>query len=55
MKRPALTLAIAAVLALGASQTAAHWRGKKRVAVHRCIEISQPPRGCPLRRYSLLP
>ena len=27
-----------------------HWRVAKRVAVHRCIEVSQPPRGCPLRR-----
>jgi hypothetical protein len=47
--------ALAGVLALGASETAAHWRVTKRVAVHRCIEVSQPARGCPLRRYSLLP
>jgi hypothetical protein len=26
-----------------------HWRVAKRVAVPRCIEVSQPPRGCPLR------
>ena len=32
-----------------------HWRVTKRIAVHRCIEVSQPPRGCPLRRYSRLP
>jgi hypothetical protein len=55
MKHPFLALAMAAVLALAASQTGAHWRGKKRVALHRCIEVSQPPRGCPLRWYSRLP
>jgi hypothetical protein len=32
-----------------------HWRATKRVAIRRCIEVSQPARGCPLRRYSLLP
>jgi hypothetical protein len=32
-----------------------HRHVTKRVAVHRCIEVSQPARGCPLRRYSLLP
>jgi hypothetical protein len=32
-----------------------HWRVARRIAVHRCIEVSQPPRGCPLRHYSLLP
>jgi len=32
-----------------------HWRVTRRVAIHRCIEVSQPPRGCALRRYSLLP
>jgi hypothetical protein len=32
-----------------------HWRVTKRVVVRRCIEVSQPPRGCPLHRYSRLP
>jgi hypothetical protein len=73
-----LSVALAGVLALGASQTAAfaadiaaratprgvhtthrraatHQRAARRVAIHRCIEVSQPARGCPLRRYSLLP
>lgn len=27
-----------------------HWRVTKRVALPRCIEVSQPPRGCPLWR-----
>jgi hypothetical protein len=48
-------VAIAGVLALGASQTAAHWRASKRGPLHRCIEVSQPARGCPLWRYSRLP
>jgi hypothetical protein len=32
-----------------------HWRVTRRVAVPRCVEVSQPPRGCPLRwlRHSL--
>src|SRR6266566_9587983 len=30
-----------------------HWRVTKRV-VPRCIEVSQPPRGCPLRRHGRL-
>jgi hypothetical protein len=55
MKRLSLAVALAGVLALGASPTAAHWRATKRLAVHRCIEVSQPARGCPLRHYSLLP
>jgi len=32
-----------------------HWRVAKRVVLHRCIEVSQPPRGCPLHHYSRLP
>jgi hypothetical protein len=32
-----------------------HGRVTKRLVAHRCIEVSQPARGCPLRRYSLLP
>ena len=27
-----------------------HWRSAKRGVALRCIEVSQPPRGCPLRR-----
>jgi hypothetical protein len=79
MRGLSLSIALAGVLALGASQTAVfaadiaarevaprgihtkhwrattHWRAARRVAIHRCIEVSQPARGCPLRRYSLLP
>ena len=32
-----------------------HWHGARRVAVSRCIEVSQPPRGCPLHHYARLP
>jgi hypothetical protein len=32
-----------------------HRHVTRRVAVRGCIEVSQPPRGCPLRHYSLLP
>jgi hypothetical protein len=32
-----------------------HWRVTKRVVLRGCIEVSQPPRGCPLRHYSRLP
>jgi hypothetical protein len=72
MKKTSLAIALAGLLALGASQTAGfaadlavseaaprhivtHRRVAKRVVAFRCIEVSQPPRGCPLRRYSLLP
>jgi hypothetical protein len=45
---------------LGAYEAAPHrivktHRRVARVVVQRCIEVSQPARGCPLRRYSLLP
>jgi hypothetical protein len=50
-----LSIALTGVFALSAFQTAARWRATKRVAVHGCIEVSQPARGCPLRRYSRLP
>jgi hypothetical protein len=33
---------------------APHWRVVKRVVVPRCVEVSQPPRGCPLRRHARL-
>ncbi len=72
MKRLCLVAAVAGVLALGGSQTAAvaadigayeaaphrvatTHRRVTRIVIHRCIEVSQPARGCPLRRYSLLP
>jgi hypothetical protein len=32
-----------------------HWRVARRVVARHCIEVSQPPRGCPLRHYSRLP
>jgi hypothetical protein len=33
-----------------------HWRAvKKRVFVRGCVEVSQPPRGCPVRLYGRLP
>jgi hypothetical protein len=63
MKRLSLALAVGGVLALGPSPTPglaadiaaprhvpAHWRVVTRVMVPRCIEVSGPPRGCPLRR-----
>jgi hypothetical protein len=66
MKRLSLALAVAGVLALGASPTAGfaadfvvrkhtprhvtHWRVTKWAAVPRCVEVSQHPRGCPLWR-----
>jgi hypothetical protein len=63
MKRFSLALALAGVLALGVPATPGsaapeftrhhrptHWRVAKRVAVPRCVEVSGPPRGCPLWR-----
>jgi hypothetical protein len=67
MQKTSLAIALAGVLALGASPTAGiaadlavsepaprhivtHRRVAKRVVAFRCIEVSQPPRGCPLRR-----
>jgi hypothetical protein len=32
-----------------------HWRVAKRVVVRGCVEVSQPPRGCPVRLYGRLP
>lgn len=32
-----------------------HWHAHKRVVFSRCIEVSQPARGCPLHRYARLP
>ena len=32
-----------------------HWRVIKRVVVAGCVEVSQPPRGCPVRLYGRLP
>jgi hypothetical protein len=32
-----------------------HGRVTKRVVLRGCIEVSQPPRGCPLWHYSRLP
>lgn len=32
-----------------------HRHVARRVAFPRCIEVSQPARGCPLRRYARLP
>jgi hypothetical protein len=32
-----------------------HWRVIKRVVVRGCVEVSQPPRGCPVRLYGRLP
>jgi hypothetical protein len=32
-----------------------HWHVHKRVVFSRCIEVSQPPRGCPLHHYARLP
>jgi hypothetical protein len=32
-----------------------HWRVARTRVPYRCIEVSQPPRGCPLWRYSRLP
>jgi hypothetical protein len=32
-----------------------HWRGKRVVVAAGCIEVSQPPRGCPVRLYGRLP
>jgi hypothetical protein len=32
-----------------------HWRVAKRIFVRGCVEVSQPPRGCPLRLYGRLP
>ena len=29
-----------------------HWRGTRRAAVQRCVEVSQPARGCPLRQQA---
>jgi hypothetical protein len=32
-----------------------HWRAIKRVVVAGCVEVSQPPRGCPVRLHGRLP
>ena len=32
-----------------------HWRVTKRIFVRGCVEVSQQPRGCPLRLYGRLP
>jgi hypothetical protein len=32
-----------------------HWRVGRRVVVRGCVEVSQPPRGCPVRLYGRLP
>jgi hypothetical protein len=32
-----------------------HWHAHRGVAFSRCIEVSQPPRGCPLHHYARLP
>src|SRR6516164_8702347 len=32
-----------------------HRHGARRVVVFRCIEVSQPPRGCRLHHYARLP
>ena len=32
-----------------------HWHAHQRVVFSRCIEVSQPARGCPLHHYARLP
>ncbi len=71
MKQLSLTVVLVGAFALGIPQTTGyaadfgvpgpaprykpHWRVTKRIVVRGCVEVSQPPRGCPVQLYGRLP